>query len=74
MMQIFGRNLPPLMMDEALCQMDDRRMGRLLGLLGKLCEENLQCLLFTCHRREAEACLALGVPVCRIFLEADEDV
>ena len=73
MMQIFGRELPPLMMDEALCQMDDRRMGRLLGLLGKLCEGDLQCLLFTCHRREAETCLALGVPVRRISLNRDEE-
>ncbi|MBQ8332036.1 MAG: AAA family ATPase [Clostridia bacterium] len=69
MMQIFGGELPPLMMDEALCQVDDRRVERILSLLGKLAREGLQCLIFTCHRREAEACLTLGIPVTRISLK-----
>ena len=57
MMQIFERELPPLLMDEALCQTDDNRMRRILLLLGKLAESGWQCLIFTCHRREGEACL-----------------
>lgn len=61
MMQIFGSELPPLMMDESLCQLDDGRMRRILSLVGKLCESQLQCLLFTCHKRESQACLELGI-------------
>ena len=61
MMQIFENELPPLMMDEVLCQLDATRVKRILGLIGELCEENMQCLLFTCHQREAETCDALGI-------------
>ncbi|MBQ9086990.1 MAG: AAA family ATPase [Clostridia bacterium] len=56
MMQIFPGELPPLMMDESLCQMDDRRLERVLVLLSRLCADRLQCLLFTCHGREAAVC------------------
>ncbi len=67
--QIFYGELPPLMMDEALCQMDDRRMKRMLTLIGKLCaERGLQCLLFTCHSREGDACQELQIPHARIIL------
>jgi len=61
MMRIYGGELPTLMMDEALCQLDDGRMKRVLGLVDKLCGDGLQCLLFSCHRREAEACEELGI-------------
>ncbi len=68
MMQIFGDELPPLMMDETLCQVDDRRVERILTLLGKLAENRLQCLIFTCHRREAEICRKLGIDCTEITL------
>ncbi|MBE6667346.1 MAG: hypothetical protein E7607_03440 [Ruminococcaceae bacterium] len=61
MMQIFEKELPPLMMDEVLCQLDGTRMKRIIGLIGGLCEKEMQCLLFTCHEREAEACSELGI-------------
>ena len=61
MMQIYGGELPPLMMDETLCQLDDTRMKRILKLVGKLCEESLQCILFTCHRREASAVREMSI-------------
>ncbi len=71
MMQIFGDELPPLMMDETLCQVDDRRLERILSLLGKLSENRFQCLIFTCHRREGETCRALGIDCAEITLEAE---
>ena len=40
MMQIFDGELPPLLMDEALCQVDDSRMKRILALLCKLSESH----------------------------------
>ncbi len=68
MMQIFEGELPPLILDESLCSMDDRRMARMLAFLGKLSETRLQCLLFTCHTRESAACEASGIPFCKIRL------
>ena len=60
MLQIFEGELPPLVLDESLCQLDDGRMGRVLELLSKFSESQLQCLLFTCQRREADRCRAEG--------------
>ena len=61
MMRLFGERLPPLIMDEAMCHMDDKRVGILLGLLGKLSDIELQILIFTCHSREAEICAQKGI-------------
>ncbi len=65
---IYGGELPPLLMDESLCQLDGVRMGRALTLLGRFCENHFQCLLFTCHDREAEFCRRKGIPVQEIAL------
>jgi len=60
--QLFEGELPPLMLDDALCQIDDTRTAKILTLLAKLCEEQFQCLLFTCHKREAQICEQKGLP------------
>lgn len=62
MMELFDGELPPLMLDDALCQIDDKRITRTLTLLAKLGEEELQTLLFTCHTREARICEELSLP------------
>lgn len=61
MMQIYAGERPPLMMDESLCQLDDRRASSVLALLARLCEDEQQCLLFTCHHREGELCREAGI-------------
>lgn len=61
MQRLFGADLPPLLLDEALCQLDDARAEKMLRLLDKLCESVTQCLLFTCHTREEETCQRLGI-------------
>lgn len=60
-MRIFGEELPPLVLDESLCQLDEKRAERMLGLLGGLGKEGVQTLLFTSHKREEQLCAALGV-------------
>jgi uncharacterized protein YhaN len=60
-MQIFGGDMPPLMMDETLCQLDDERAERILSMLSSLCADGIQCLLFTCHRREGEICASSSI-------------
>lgn len=47
------KNLPPLILDDALCTFDDQRMGLALETLEKIAEER-QVILFTCQSREAE--------------------
>ena len=54
--RIYGENMPPLILDEALCQLDDARAERLLMMLHELTGEDIQCLCFTSHKREQEIC------------------
>ena len=56
LLNVFGEECPPVMLDEALCQMDDGRAATLLRMLGRLSGSGLQCILFTCHSREAQLC------------------
>ena len=50
---LFKKELPPLALDEALSQLDDRRALAVLGMLHRFCADGEQCLLFSCHEREA---------------------
>lgn len=43
----------PLVLDDALCTLDDARMGLVLDFLRELSQER-QVILFTCQRREAD--------------------
>lgn len=44
---------PPVLLDESFAQLDDDRAGKLIGMLCELCAGERQCLIFTCHGREA---------------------
>ena len=68
MTQVFTAELPPLMMDESLCQMDDSRVEHVLSLLSTLCGDGLQCLLFTCHKREGVIASERGFPHQHVLL------
>ncbi len=57
MHRIYGENIPPLILDESLCQLDNVRTQRMLTLLSGL-SQRMQCLLLTCHSREKELCEA----------------
>ena len=43
----------PLLLDEVTAHLDDQRTAHLLGVLETFCRAGGQCLLFTCHTREA---------------------
>lgn len=58
--------LPPLLLDEALSQLDDVRAGRMLELLGGWCRAGGQCLLFTCHGREGRLAPEAEVKHCML--------
>ncbi len=67
-MRIFEGELPPLILDESLCQLDDARAGRMLTLLGRLADEGVQTLLFTSHSRESRILSEAGVVYNQITL------
>lgn len=51
---LYGADRPPVMLDEALCQLDDTRARRFLSALTAFCNDGAQVLLFTCQTREAK--------------------
>ena len=63
MLRLFGAEIPPLLLDESLCQMDDTRAKNVLSALSKIAETTTQCIIFTCHSREKLACDELGIDV-----------
>ncbi len=46
-------DMPPVVLDDAFVNFDDRRLRRALGLLCEMAKER-QIIIFSCHRREAE--------------------
>ncbi len=67
-MKIFSGELPPLVLDEALCQLDTKRAGRLLALLCELSSDGVQCICFTSHERESEILNRMGSDFKEILL------
>ena len=55
-MQIYVNERSPIIFDESFCQLDDNRLGKTVELLNSLAGEGMQIILFTSHKREAEAC------------------
>ena len=60
-MRIFKEELPTLVLDESLCQLDGTRAEKMLNLLGRLADEGIQTLLFTSHSREIDICESAGI-------------
>ncbi len=59
---LYTTSKPPLLLDEALSQMDDGRAERLLSMLCGYAAEGRQTLLFTCHSRERRLLNAMSAP------------
>ncbi len=57
---LYRRSAPPLMLDDSLAHLDGERLLRMLALISSKCKsEKLQCLIFTCGKRESDACMAI---------------
>jgi uncharacterized protein YhaN len=67
-MRIYEGELPPLVLDESLCQLDEKRAERTITLLCGLAGEGIQTLLFTSHKREGEMCERVGAEYRMISL------
>lgn len=50
---LFGEGSSLLTVDEGLASLDDVRAGAFLSMLSSFSENGAQCILFTCHSREA---------------------
>lgn len=66
--RIYGDNTPPLILDEALCQLDDVRAESFIAMLSELADSGLQCICFTSHKREQQICDRLGAAHTDIML------
>ena len=62
---VTGERLP-LFFDEAFSRLDDRRAAQLLRVLERYAKGGGQCLLFTCHSREAS--MLSDESACRVHL------
>ncbi len=61
---LFGEDLPPLVLDDALNAFDDTRAAQTIALLAELAQTR-QIIFLTCRNREAEVAVAHGgVRVC----------
>ncbi len=67
MQRLFEAELPPLILDETLCQLDDTRVKNILNIISSLCQSS-QCLLFTCHTRELTICEESKIPYTKALL------
>ena len=47
---------PPLLLDETLAMIDDKRAKKILVMLSEHSRERGQCILFCCHDREERLC------------------
>ena len=54
LLDVLAKERLPILFDEAFSRLDDERTKGLLQLLTEYCRAGGQCLLFTCHNREAE--------------------
>ena len=50
---LYRDEIPPLLLDEVLSQIDNSRAKNLLEMIEGYCEKGNQSLLFTCHTRES---------------------
>jgi len=62
---IFDEGMP-VFMDETLSNLDDERASLALSLLDEYVTAGGQCLLLTCHQREADLAAAKGISLQRI--------
>ena len=52
---------PPLILDETLAMIDDKRATKLLSMLSDYAGEKGQCILLCCHDREVRICHDAGI-------------
>ncbi len=66
--RIFGNTTPPFILDEAFCQLDDKRTEKMLTLIGGLNEGVAQTIIFTSQSREAAIARTCGLDFCESLL------
>ncbi len=57
---LYKKSMPPFIFDESFVRMDDERLARMMLLIHKYGQKNVQSLLFSCHSREKKLSDAIG--------------
>lgn len=66
------REVPPLCFDESLAHQDDGRTSAILRFLADA-GLGMQCIFFTCHRREAELAAAVSADTRCFYIEGEQE-
>jgi uncharacterized protein YhaN len=57
---LYKRSVPPFLFDESFVRMDDDRLARMMLLIHKYGQKNVQSILLSCHSRERKMSDAIG--------------
>lgn len=57
---LYKKSMPPFIFDESFVRMDDERLSRMMILIHKYGQKNMQSLLLSCHSRERKISDAIG--------------
>ncbi len=57
---LYKKSLPPFIFDESFVRMDDDRLARMMLLIHKYGQKNVQSILLSCHSRERKMSDAIG--------------
>ncbi len=57
---LYKKSMPPFIFDESFVRMDDERLARMMVLIHKYGQRNVQSLLLSCHSRERKVSDAIG--------------
>ena len=66
------REVPPLCFDESLAHQDDGRTSAILRFLADA-GLGMQCIFFTCHRREAELAAVVSADTRCFYIEGEQE-
>ena len=57
---LYKKSMPPFIFDESFVRMDDERLARMMILIHKYGQQNVQSILLSCHSRERKLSDAIG--------------
>lgn len=59
---LYGKETPPVVFDDSFTRLDDMRLENMLRLTAKTSvDEDMQMLIFSCHKRDSEIMKRIGV-------------
>ena len=65
---IYKNGNPPLVLDDAFCHLDEKRVEAMMKILSSECENGTQIILFTCRSNEKQYLINNGIKFKEITL------